>query len=84
MVLDQPGVLADEVVREVVDRLEDEAMVRPKPGLAGADESVAGVDAHEKATIDQKWLDPVDPADRRSIRLHCAAPTRAGAALSPM
>ena len=90
VMLDPPRVLAAEILREIVDRLEDQAVVRPEPGLAGADDAVARVHLHEQAPVDEKRRDAVDlhrcasavigplPPARRSRRSRYARRSRAG------
>ena len=90
VMLDPPRVLAAEILLEIVDRLEDQAVVRPEAGLAGADDAVARVHLHEQAPVHEKRRDAVDlhrcasavigplPPARRSRRSRYARRSRAG------
>lgn len=60
VVRDQARIAPDVIVREIVDRLIDEPMVRPEPALARTDEPRIGVDAHDQAALDQIRRDARD------------------------
>jgi hypothetical protein len=75
MVLDQAGVLADIILGQIDDRLADQAVMRPEPGLAGADDPLVGVDAYEQATIHQQGRDARDLHGSASL----SCPFRMGA-----
>ena len=57
MVLDEPGVLADVVLAQLLYLLADHAVVRPQTGFAIADQTLVGVDADQQIATDQKGSD---------------------------
>ena len=74
VMFDGPGILADEVIGEVLDGFEDQPRIGPEARFAEADQTLVGLDADDDAAIDETWLDPGD--------LHCAAPAGLRPALS--
>ena len=59
MMIHGARIAPDKIVREVIDRFEDKPVVRPEPGLAGADKSRVRVDADKETVVDKTWDDPI-------------------------
>ncbi len=57
VVIDTGRILTDEVLGEVVDGFIHDPVVRPQSGLAGANDSLVGMDLNQQATIHQVWSD---------------------------
>jgi hypothetical protein len=53
-------VLANEIFRKVIDRLENQSVVRPKPRFTRANNTVVRVDANKQAPVDKKRNDTFD------------------------
>ena len=53
------GRATDKIVREIIDRFEDKPVVRPEPGLAGADKSRVPCRREQGDVVDKKGDYPI-------------------------
>src|SRR6185436_19542296 len=60
VMLDRAWVLAEQIAGEFCESRGAGVKMTPSPGLAEADETVVGLDAHEKKTVGKDWLDADD------------------------
>ena len=68
VVLDPGGILADVVLGQLFDRVVDQLVVGPEPGLSRADNALVGVDPDEEAPVHQEGRDPLD-LHRTTLRI---------------